>query len=203
MKRIVKIVVIILAAAILFCVGILVADKRTLQSQIIRMHVVADSDEDEDQAAKLAVRDAATDYLSEKLNGITDIESVRQILSVNLDDLEEIANSTLTAVGSHDVASVTLARESFDKRIYDTFSLPAGIYESLRIQIGSGEGKNWWCVVFPAFCTPTDSRGFEAAAVSNGFNNGLAEALSNEPGNKYRFFILDCIGHIEKIFTIS
>lgn len=203
MKGIVKIIYIISVAAILFCVGTLAADKRTLQTQIIRMHVVADSDDERDQAAKLIVRDAVIDYLGEKLAGAIKPETATQILSDNLDNLEEVANSALASVGSCDVARVSLAREAFDKREYDTFSLPAGIYQSLRIQIGSGKGKNWWCVVFPAFCTPTDTRGFVATAVSNGFNDGLAETLSNESGNEYRFFFLDCIGQIEKIFSIS
>lgn len=203
MRKILKFMLIIATAAILFFVGILASDKRTLQEQIIRMHVVADSDDDKDQTAKLIVRDAVIDYLGDKLDGAFNPETATQILSDNLDNLEKVANSALASVGSCDVASVSLARESFDKREYDTFSLPTGVYQSLRIQIGSGKGKNWWCVVFPAFCTPTDTSGFVATAVSNGFNDGLAEALSNESGNEYRFFFLDCIGRIEKFFSIS
>ncbi len=190
-------------AGLLFCVGILLADKQTLRTQIVRMHVVANSDSTKDQNDKLAVRDAVMQYLQENLKDIKDIYAARQILSKELGTLESIANQTLSVVGSKYSARVTLTQEEFEKREYDTFSLPAGVYESLRIQIGNGEGKNWWCVVFPSFCVPATGDCFQSTAVSSGFDQALVDTLANDEVYVLRFFLLDCLGKIENFLNIS
>jgi stage II sporulation protein R len=89
--------------------------------------------------------------------------------------------------------------EEFSKRVYDTFSLPAGLYESLRIIIGEGEGKNWWCVVFPELCLPATSEGFEETASCAGFPDALTAALEGEEGYEIRFFLLDVLGRLENL----
>ena len=203
MKKFTNILRAITAAMLLFCFGVLVADKQTLRTEIIRMHVIANSDSIEDQSAKLAVRDAVMKYLKENLKDIGNISVVHQLIGNALDSLEEIANATLMALGSDDSASVSFTQEKVGKRVYDTFSLPAGVYKSLRIQIGTGEGKNWWCVVFPAFCVPTTTETFQSTAVSSGFDRGLVGALSNDGAYKLRFFLLECIGRIENFLINS
>jgi len=85
-------------------------------------------------------------------------------------------------------------------RNYDTFRLPAGVYESLRIVIGEGEGKNWWCVVFPELCLPATAEGFESVAVGSGFSEALSGALTGETQYEIRFFLLDCFGRLENFF---
>ena len=89
---------------------------------------------------------------------------------------------------------VTLGKEVFDTRYYDTFTLPAGVYEALRITIGEGQGKNWWCVVFPTLCVPATSDGFEDVAAGAGFPDALTSALEGESGYELRFFLLDLLG---------
>jgi stage II sporulation protein R len=113
--------------------------------------------------------------------------------------LEDVANSTLTQLGSGDKASVFLTKEAFGIRQYDTFSLPSGVYDSLRIEIGQAKGRNWWCVVFPALCLPTTTDGFEDVAASAGFNESLTDTLTTEDGYEIRFYLLDCIGRLENI----
>lgn len=203
MQKFVKFVCGIMVVGFLFTLGIILADKQTLRTQIIRMHVVANSDSTNDQEDKLAVRDAIMQYLQVKLNDIKDIYAARMVLSEELSTLESIANETLAKLGNRYSARVTLTQEEFDKREYETFSLPSGVYESLRIQIGNGEGKNWWCVVFPSFCVPTSEDYFQSTAVSSGFNYGLAETLSNNNEYEFRFFLLDRLGKIENFLNIS
>lgn len=203
MKKIVRLFWIITALMLMFYAGVLIADKQALQTQIIRMHVIADSDNSQDQAVKLAVRDVLIQHLQAILRDVTDVSSVKSILIQELDVLEKLANQTLATLDSNDSATVILLQEEFDRREYDTFSLPAGIYESLCVRIGSGEGKNWWCVVFPSLCIPTTPDGFEATAVSSGFEEGLAGALSKNGSHTFRFYLLDCIGRIENFLNIS
>lgn len=177
--------------------GALLADRQTLNTELIRLHVVANSDSEQDQALKLRVRDAVTESLKQDLQQLTDVDAARAYLQENLPKIQQIADQTLEAAGCDARTVVTLCKEAFDTREYDTFSLPAGIYEALRIVIGEGEGHNWWCVVFPGLCVPATSDGFEAKAAGAGFADRLTDTLTGEDGYEIRFFFLDCLGKLE------
>ena len=123
------------------------AGKR-LSGSLVRLHVVAASDEDAEQAVKLAVRDAVLDYLSPRLEGCDGSGEALELISGELEGVERAAE---TAAGGRTV-SVSLGEEYYPTREYGSFSLPAGVYESLRVVIGPGRGHNWWCVVFPPLC---------------------------------------------------
>ena len=144
----------LLLAAVCWTVG-LVRDRAFLNRELIRLHVVANSDSDEDQAVKLRVRDAVLDSIRSDLKMVGDVNQAKAYLRENLPKIQAAANRTLEAAGVDAQAVVTLQKEAFDVRKYDSFSLPAGVYESLRIVIGEGAGKNWWCVAFPPLCTGT------------------------------------------------
>ena len=186
-----------LLAAVLVWTGMLVKDKRTLREELIRLHVVGASDSQDDQALKLRVKDAVTESLQEDLANIADMDQARAYLQENLPKIEAVANQVLRAAGCEDTAEVSLAVEEFSTRVYDTFTLPAGIYEALRITIGQGEGKNWWCVVFPALCVSATTEGFEETASCAGFPAALTAALEGEEGYEIRFFLLDALGQLE------
>lgn len=171
---------------------------KLLQENVIRLHVVANSDSEADQAVKLQVRDAITAYLSPILVDFKSQEEAREYLQAHLRELQEIANEVLAQLGSRDTAVVTLALEEFPRRVYDTFSLPSGVYESLRVRIGDAQGQNWWCVVFPQLCLSATAEDFDATAVAAGFPESLADALQGE--NEIRFFFLDCLGQLENFF---
>jgi stage II sporulation protein R len=185
---------------ILAWVSGLLEDKAALQRGIVRLHVVANSDSSMDQRRKLEVRDAVLAYLHENQPEQVDVKEMTVFLQNHLDEIEAIANDVLYAAGESLQASVTLAKESFPARSYDTFSLPAGIYDSLRVSIGEAEGKNWWCVVFPALCLASTSSDFESQAVSAGFSPTISKTLSNDNGYEIRFFLLDCLGQLENFF---
>ena len=146
------------------------------------------------------VRDAVLESLRQGLADLTDVEQAKEYIMQHLPELERIANEVLSSAGSGDRAAVSLTEEAFPTREYDTFSLPAGIYESLRIVIGEGEGHNWWCVVFPELCLPATVEGFEDAAEAGGFPDSLTGALSGEDGYQIRFFFLDLLGKVENFF---
>lgn len=198
-KRLKAIVICATIAGIIWC-GMLISDKQKLHQELIRLHVVANSDTKDDQCIKLQVRDAVRSSLSQALHDVSDVEQAKKWIGDHLLWIQDIANDALAQAGSEDRAEVTFCEEAFDKRIYDTFSLPAGIYNSLRIIIGEGEGQNWWCVAFPELCTPATADEFEAAAVNSGFSDELSNTLSQKDGYEIRFFFLDFLGQVENIF---
>ena len=185
-----------LIAAIFWISGI-VADKESLQKNLIRLHVVAASDSEEDQNLKLQVRDAVIGSLQKEMDRLADPAQAKEYLQRNLPQIAALAEHTLQEAGCNDRVQVSLQQEAFTTRHYDTFTLPAGIYEALRITIGEGEGHNWWCVVFPALCVGATVEEFEETAHCAGINDSLTAALSGENSCEVRFFVLDAWGRIE------
>jgi len=185
--------------ALCWCWGI-IGDRQTLNQELIRLHVVADSDSDRDQQIKLRVRDAVMESLSKAMADMTDVEQAKLYIQAQLPKIEKIANDTLQYLGCESTARVSFQEEVFDTRIYDTFTLPAGVYEALRITIGSGEGKNWWCVVFPTLCMSAVSEEFADVAVGAGFSDSLTAALEGKEGYEVRFYLLDMLGKLEGYF---
>lgn len=200
MRKLLKRVILCLTLAVFLWCGKLLADKLWLRENIIRLHVVANSDSEVDQNIKLQVRDAVIASLEKELENISNVETAKAYLQENLPKLERIANETLALAGFDGKAAATLCKEAFDTRYYDTFTLPAGVYDALRITIGEGAGKNWWCVVFPSLCIPATSQGFGEMAVGAGFSEVLSDTLSGEEGYEVRFYLLDVIGRLENHF---
>lgn len=178
----------------------LIRDRNALNSELIRLHIVANSDTSEDQMIKLQVRDAVIHSLCSDLENIGDVTQAKIYLEQNLPKIENLANQALQMAGFDGKAVATLCRDAFDTRYYDTFSLPAGVYESLRIVIGEGAGKNWWCVAFPSLCLPSTSRGFVETAVGAGFSPSLTGTIRQKQGYELRFYLLDAMGQLENIF---
>lgn len=173
-------------------------DKKVLQQNLIRLHVVANSNLQQDQEIKLLVKDAVVSYLQTLVADVLNKEQAMALVKTNILSIQNVANDMLAKVGEDDRAVVSIGKEVFDTRNYDTFSLPAGVYDSLRIEIGNGQGKNWWCVVFPTLCLPATSDGFQETAVSSGFTKELSNSLAN--GRNFRFYVLDFLGNVEKLF---
>ena len=188
-----------LFAAVFLWLGSVLADREQLSENLIRLHVVANSDSEADQTLKLQIRDAVVEKLEAGLAGVADVDAAKEYLQENLDYIQQLVNQTLEKLGSSDRATVSLCREAFDIRYYDTFTLPAGVYEALRIVIGKGDGKNWWCVVFPSLCLPTTTEGFSDTAVAAGFSDSLRGAVTGDTKYQVRFYLLDALGELENI----
>lgn len=197
MKKLLKLIALILLIALAFWLGTVASDKARLSKGVIRLHIIADSDAPEGQALKLRIRDAINERLNHIMAEFRDMEAAKAYLQDQLHEIEEIANQVLRESGSNCKANVSLTREAFTAREYDTFVLPAGIYESIRVTIGSGEGQNWWCVIFPSLCVSATTDEFSDAAVGAGFSDQLTGALTGEKEYQVRFYLLDCIGRVE------
>lgn len=193
-------ILVLAVVAILFCyMGSLLLQKEQLSDALIRMHVVAASDSDAEQALKLKVRDAVLKEVV-ALGEWEKTEEALCALSAHLDQIEAAANQILKEEGSSHRAEVTLCTEEFPIRKYDTFTLPSGVYQSLRVTIGPGEGANWWCVVFPKLCMPAVGEDVSSVAVDAGFSDSLIGTISGEKEYQVRFFLLDCLGKLENFF---
>jgi len=199
LHNLLKRIVICGAVAVVCWLCVLILDRSALSQGLIRFHVVAASDSEEDQSVKLKVRDAVMSSIQDDLERISDISEAKKYLEDNLPKIENIVCRTLEENGFPTKASVQFCREAFPIRHYDTFSLPAGVYDSLRIVIGQGKGKNWWCVAFPSLCIPATSAAFCDAAVHSGFSERLSEVLSGNEKYSIRFYFLDRLGELENI----
>lgn len=160
--------------------------QRDIASKTIRLHVVANSDSAADQQQKLRVRDAVLRSVAELTAQCGDVCSAREQIAAHIDEISAAACTVLSKEGSNACVTVSLCDEAFETRVYDTFTLPAGVYPSLRVRIGAAEGKNWWCVVFPSLCTAASTEEFEEAAQSGGFSAQETEVVTGGK-RKYRF----------------
>lgn len=123
-----------------------------IKDEIIRLHVKANSDREEDQALKLKVRDKILGEVIPLLENSKSIEETRTIVKENLDNIKSIAEKVIKEEGKDYPVEVYFGMENFPTRKYGEIVLPAGEYEALLVTIGEGKGKNWWCVMFPPLC---------------------------------------------------
>lgn len=134
-------------------------DCAQVRQEVLRLHILAESDSDEDQSNKLAVRDAILEQSSELLNGVSDVEQAIMMAGEHLDEIEQTARRTLRQRGCDADVKVSLERTGFTTRTYGLTTLPAGQYNALRVVIGEGQGHNWWCVMYPPLCLPAAQSG--------------------------------------------
>lgn len=126
--------------------------QQHIASQIIRLHVIANSDETEDQTLKKEVKDQVVTYLRSKMNQAASIQAARQVICQEMDALKEIAEKKIRQEGYDYPVTVSLGTTYFPVKEYGDMAFPAGDYEALRVQIGKSKGRNWWCVMYPSLC---------------------------------------------------
>lgn len=162
-----------------------------LQEKMIRLHVIANSDSDADQTLKLHVRDAVLCRAEDILRQSADMTEARARLRDSLPDIGDAAAQELAAQGSGYSVSVALEDTEFPRKTYDGFALPAGEYLALRVVIGAGEGRNWWCVVYPPLCT-TAACELEGVALEGGMTaDDLSLMTGENAGYVLRFRSLE------------
>ena len=183
-KRYITAVCCLLAAVLTSLCASLQAQQQRLAEKLIRLHVVANSDTREDQRVKLLVRDAVLETADGLLR---DAQNPEAALQTGLPELER-------------AASVSLRRELFPTREYETFRLPAGVYRTLRVSIGQAGGHNWWCVVFPALCLPAAEEDFTEACRAAGLTDQEISVLTEDTGEvELEFRTLEWLGKLKKM----
>lgn len=123
-----------------------------IADSVFRLHVIANSDSEEDQNLKYIVRDKVIEYLSSISQNASSKEEVIKIAKANLDKIQAIASQTIRENGYTYSVNVEVGNFSFPSKRYGDITLPPGYYDALRIKIGEAEGQNWWCVMFPPLC---------------------------------------------------
>lgn len=185
----------ILAVAVLCC-GWLSLKQANLAERMVRLHVIANSDTQEDQNLKLQVRDAVLTQASAYLEGVDNAQEAARVLESHLTELAQTGQAVVTAQGYDYAVSATVDVSHFPTKYYQGFALPAGNYRALRISIGAAEGHNWWCVVFPTLCVST-ATDWQDTAVSGGLTEEDVDLMSEaDEGYVLRFKCLELLDQL-------
>jgi len=147
--------------------------NKVLSDNLIRLHVIANSDSEEDQALKRDVRDAVIEFMQKRLKDVTDLEQAKTIINDDIDEIEKIAAGKVREYGKAYPVKAVLGKYPFPTKAYGDIALPAGNYQALRIIIGEGIGSNWWCVLFPPLCFVDVTHGTIPESVKEDLKNSL------------------------------
>lgn len=197
--------VLLIAVSLTLLIGLLpVHGENGIYDSVVRLHVLANSDSEEDQELKLKVRDRVVELTAELLKDCRTRSEAVKVIEESLDVFRDEGESVLLENGSEHGVTVTLCEEYYPTRLYEGAAFPSGDYLSLQIKIGEAEGKNWWCVLFPPICLSA-ARGqdsleesFIAAGLTPEQYRIITETRGNENGGKYeiRFKILEIFKEI-------
>ena len=169
-----------------------------LENNIFRLHILANSDSEEDQALKLLVRDGILDYMKEINKNSTNKDLTIENTKDNLDEIKARCEQILRQNSSDYEVSVEIGNFYFPTKYYGNISLPAGYYDALRIKIGEAQGQNWWCSLFPPLCFIDISSGYLSEEDSKVLENNLTEEefmliSSSSPDIKLKFKMLELL----------
>ena len=174
--------------------------EEQIYEDVLRLHVLANSDSEEDQAVKLAVRDAVLNVTAPLLQNCQTREEAVFLLEKNRELLTQTAQTVLHEQGFDDDVHIEMGLEEYPTRTYDSLCFPAGEYVSMRVEIGEADGQNWWCCLFPPLCLDTATVGkqtAEDACISVGFTPTQYKIIteSDKPVYRARFKILEWMGN--------
>lgn len=143
---------IIISVTALGFLGVFSSQEQESTADFLRIHIRADSNTEEAQTIKYVVRDEVVNYLTPIVAECKSKQAAMQGIGAHVDDIARLATNTLNEHGLGYTASVRLDRETFPTRVYNGYTLPQGEYTALIIELGTGKGDNWWCVVYPPLC---------------------------------------------------
>lgn len=171
--------------------------EQEVYDTVVRLHVLANSDSEEDQALKLKVRDGVLEAAAPILEDCRTREEAVEALAAHLADLEAAARAVIEAEGGTDAVTVRLGEEDYPTRTYESCAFPAGTYVSLRVCIGEAAGQNWWCCLFPPLClsAATAKSDNEEAFLQVGLTKDQYGIITETGKTKYkvRFKILEVV----------
>ncbi len=191
-------VAIVVLCVLLIAVSFLpVHGEEEIYDTVVRLHVLANSDSEADQALKLRVRDAVLAVTGPLVEGCTSQAEAMTVLEAHIPEIEAAARGVIEAEGREDAVAVLLGEESYPTRVYESCAFPAGTYVSLRVTIGEAAGQNWWCVLFPPLCLSSATAEGEAedAFVQVGLSKDQYGIITETGKTKYkvRFKILEVV----------
>ncbi len=171
-----------------------------ISESVFRLHVIANSDSDEDQNLKYKIRDSLLDYMNSLCQNITSKEEAILIVQNHKREFEEIALKVIHEEGFNYPVNINIGNFEFPTKNYGDISLPAGMYDALRVEIGSAVGQNWWCVMFPSLCFIDISSGIVEDDSKALLEDNLSEESytivsdNSNPVIKFKFKLLELFG---------
>ena len=197
MKLLIKSLCIAFVLTVIYSVIPFQAECEQISNEVFRLHILANSDSEEDQSLKLRVRDSLLKYTDRLFSEAENSDEAERIARDNLESLRAVAQREVYANGYDYKVKAEVVNMYFNTRYYERYTMPAGMYDALRITIGSGEGHNWWCVMYPSICissaVETDKR------VEDTFSHNQQEIVK---GNefKYKFKVVEIFEKIVSLF---
>jgi len=187
-----------IVVAILFSICSFAKTSEEIRSDVLRLHVIANSDTSVDQNLKLRLRDYILQEGKDIFNGSVNVENAVDKIEPVLPELEKSAKAFVNQAGFDYDVKISLSNEYFTTRTYETVTLPAGKYLALRVVIGSGEGHNWWCVMFPPMCVPAADKKDE---IENVFSEKEIKLVESKPKYEPRFKVVEIYEQLKDIIS--
>lgn len=187
-----------IVVAILSSICSFAKTSEEIRSDVLRLHVIANSDTSVDQNLKLRLRDYILQEGKDIFNGSINVENAVEKIEPVLPELEKSAKAFMNQAGFDYDVKISLSNEYFTTRTYETVTLPAGKYLALRVVIGSGDGHNWWCVMFPPMCVPAADKKDE---IENVFSEKEIKLVESKPKYEPRFKVVEIYEQLKEIIS--
>ena len=198
MKTIEKSIVLSLIITILFSLLCFHGSCENISKKVLRLHILANSNSSIDQNLKLKVRDRILKQSDSFFNNVKSKEEAKEIISSHLPEIKKAAEDEIKLQGFNYPVEVRLEKTYFNTRKYDNITLPAGQYEALRVLIGEGNGKNWWCVIFPSICLGSAKGTNSMEEILNEKETDIVEESQNY---EFKFKIVEVLESIKNFFS--
>ena len=179
--------------AVLVCTALPTEGEEAVYTDVVRLHVLANSDTAEDQGLKIAVRDCILSTYGEALSALSSASEAEALLEASLPDIQKTVETFLEERDAPRTVTVKVTEEYFETRAYEDITLPAGTYTALTVTLGEGKGQNWWCVLYPALCT--EGAFGERVAAEEAFEEGEYKLLTKS-GYAVKFRTLELLGSL-------
>lgn len=198
MKKLFKSTVAALLIASVFAFLPFERQCRDISDEVLRIHILADSDSEYDQSLKLKVRDGILEYTEDLYSNASSKEQAVEITRKNLNGIISAAKNVLKDNGSDKEVNAEICQMNFNTRYYDDITMPSGSYTALRVTIGSGKGKNWWCVMYPSLCLYTSGNN---NTLKDELDDKQYEVVTNSSKYRFKFKILEYFDYICELLS--
>lgn len=198
MKMFIKSVCIAFVLTVIYSLIPFQSECKEISNEVFRLHILANSDSEYDQSLKLKVRDKVLLHTRSLFENADSKEEAEALISDNLQEICNVALKEVKDSGYDYPVSAQITKMYFTTRRYESYTLPSGMYDALRITIGSGGGHNWWCVMYPSICISSEEKQDEAAKKT--LNDSQYDIVKNEK-YEYKFKIVEIFEKICSCFS--
>lgn len=197
MKLFIKSACIAFVLAVIYSLIPFQANCSDISNEVFRLHIMANSDSEQDQNLKLLVRDRVLEYTQNLFENASSKEEAESLIADNITAINNVAADVISQNGYDYGVKSQIVKMHFSTRYYDSYTLPSGTYDALRITIGSGSGHNWWCVMYPSICISSAEEGEKRAR--DVLDSNEYDIIKNEK-YEYKFFVVELFENLCNCF---